>query len=226
MARYLCILLVSFISLSTVKAQPLYTPRNIKEAYKKGTRSPDGRPGSHYWQNSGRYAININAAPPDRIIRGTEKIVYTNNSPDTLRVIVVRLTPNIHKPGIGRLFGETPDYLTQGVTIDRYAENGAAKTWRASERDGTWKNVRLNTPLAPHDSLQLEFDWHYTISLKSNREGMIDSTTYFLAYFYPRVAVYDDYSGWDRMDFTDSQEFYNDFNDYILNVSVPNYYML
>ena len=41
----------------------------------------------------------------------------------------------------------------------------------------------------------LDFDWHYPISLKSNREGMIDSTTYFLAYFYPRVAVYDDYNG-------------------------------
>ncbi|WP_431215026.1 hypothetical protein ACQ86N_09980 [Puia sp. P3] len=55
---------------------------------------------------------------------------------------------------------------------------------------------------------------------------MIDSTTYFLAYFYPRVAVFDDYSGWDRMDFTDSQEFYNDFNDYILNVSVPKNYIV
>ena len=43
---------------------------------------------------------------------------------------------------------------------------------------------------------------------------MIDSTTYYLAYFYPRVAVYDDYNGWDTMDFTDAQEFYSDFNDY------------
>ena len=89
------------------------------------------------------------------------------------------------------------------------------------EIDGTWQIVRLDDPLQPHDSVRLTFDWHYQISLKSNREGMIDSTTYFLAYFYPRVAVYDDYNGWDRMDFTDLQEFYNDFNDYILHVNVP-----
>ena len=50
---------------------------------------------------------------------------------------------------------------------------------------------------------------------------MIDSTTYYLAYFYPRVAVYDDYDGWDTMDFTDQQEFYSDFNDYDVTVRVP-----
>src|SRR5258708_39044725 len=99
MARYLLILLVAFSSLETLKAQPLYTPRNIKEAYKKGTRSPDGRPGHNYWQNRGRYTITISAAPPDRTIRATEKITYINNSPDTLRVIVIPLTATIHKAG-------------------------------------------------------------------------------------------------------------------------------
>src|SRR5258708_6255278 len=225
MARYLLILLVAFSSLETLKAQPLYTPRNIKEAYKKGTRSPDGRPGNNYWQNRGRYTITISAAPPDRTIRGTEKITYINNSPDTLKVIVIRLTANIHKAGAIRLNTEEPDYLTTGVTIDKYAENGTGKTWQTSDRVGTWKNVRLTRPLAPHDSAQLDFDWHYPISLKSNREGMIDSTTYFLAYFYPRVAVYDDYNGWDRIDFTDVMEFFNAFNNYTLNASFPNNYI-
>jgi len=31
----------------------------------------------------------------------------------------------------------------------------------------------------------------------------------------------DDVHGWDRMDFTDAQEFYNDFNDYQVAVTVP-----
>ena len=48
---------------------------------------------------------------------------------------------------------------------------------------------------------------------------MIDCTTWFLAYFYPRVAVYDDYNGWDTMNFTDAQEFYSDFNDYDVTVT-------
>ena len=55
---------------------------------------------------------------------------------------------------------------------------------------------------------------------------MLDSTTFFLAYFYPRVAVYDDYNGWDTMDFTDQQEFYSDFNDYDVTLRVPSNYVV
>jgi hypothetical protein len=55
---------------------------------------------------------------------------------------------------------------------------------------------------------------------------MLDSTTYFLAYFYPRVAVYDDYNGWDTMNFTDMQEFYSDFNDYDVAITVPANYVV
>src|SRR5260221_13554646 len=100
---YNLLLLVGLSSHETPKAQPLYTPQNIKKADKKGTRSPHGRPGKNYWQNRGRYTITISAAPPDRTIRGTEKITYINNSPDTLKVIVIRLTANIHKAGAIRL---------------------------------------------------------------------------------------------------------------------------
>ena len=67
------------------RAQQLYRPRAVKQAYDKGTRSPDGRPGPKYWQNHGRYTITVTALPPDRTVRGTEQIIYFNNSPDTLR---------------------------------------------------------------------------------------------------------------------------------------------
>jgi len=90
----------------------------------------------------------------------------------------------------------------------------------------TARNVALPTPLAPHDSVRLSFDWHYEISKRANREGMIDSTTYYLAYFYPRVSVYDDYSGWDTFSFNDNLEFYNDFNDYDVAVTVPARYIV
>ncbi len=208
------------------RSQSLYTPRDVKEAYKKGTRSPDGRPGPNYWQNKGHYEISVTAAPPDRTIRGFEKITYINNSPDTLIALDYRLIGNIHKPGAYRLGNTDSDYLTAGVHIYSYTENGEAKKLKPQDHDGTWKFIRLNQPLGPHDSVRLDITWHYTISLKSGREGMIDSTTYYLAYFYPRVAVYDDYNGWDHMDFTDEQEFYNDFNDYILHVTVPANYIV
>jgi hypothetical protein len=78
----------------------------------------------------------------------------------------------------------------------------------------------------PHDSVRLSFDWHYEISKVANREGVIDSTTFYLAYFYPRVSVYDDYSGWDTFNWNDQLEFYNDFNDYDVSVTVPPGYLV
>jgi hypothetical protein len=159
--------------------------------------------------------------PPDRTITGAEQITYRNNSPDTLHQLVIKLFLNIHQPGAPRAGGTTEAYLTSGVHVDSFAVNGQATSWQNSPRFFTWQPVQLPTPLVPNDSVHLSFKWHYEISQRAGREGMLDSTTYYLAYFYPRVAVYDDYNGWDTMDFTDQQEFYSDFNDYDVTVEVP-----
>jgi hypothetical protein len=202
-------------------ATSLYMPRDVQMAYRKGTRSSDGRPGPNYWQNRGRYNIAITALPPNRTIHGSEQITYWNNSPDTLRNPVIKLLLNIHKPGAPRGGGASADYLTSGVHIDSVFVNGQAAPWPGVENAFTWSRLRLPAPLLPRDSVRLAFKWHFDISKESGREGMIDSTTWFLAYFYPRVAVFDDYNGWDTMNFTDVQEFYSDFNDYDVSITVP-----
>lgn len=213
----------SFTSLS---AQDLYKPRDVEKAYKNGTRSLDGRPGKNYWQNRARYNITINARPPERTIRGIEEITYFNNSPDSLRTLLFRIIVNIHKPTAVRLSPETEDYITSGIHIDSFVVNGQTRKWTENPNYNTVQPVRLAKALGTKDSVRMTVKWHYDVSEKSNREGMIDSTTYFLAYFYPRISVYDDYQGWDRTEFNDALEFYNDFNDYTVNVQVPKNYIV
>lgn len=217
---------IVLFSFTVSQGQSLYMPRDVKAAYKKGTRSLDGRPGKNYWQNRGIYNITISAMPPDRNIKGTETITYFNNAPDTLRNPVIKLLLNIHKPGAPRNGGAQADYLTSGVHIDAVTVDGKKINWQDNPFSFTSQPLRLPKPLAPNQSVQLGFEWHYEISLESGREGMIDSTTYFLAYFYPRVAVFDDYNGWDRMPFMDDHEFYSDFNDYDVTVNVPKNYIV
>ncbi len=142
-----------------------------------------------------------------------------------MKELIFKFIQNIHKPGVTR-FGDAPDdFLTDGVHVDSYTENGESKDW-GQKNSGTVQFIRLTKPMMPHDSVKLNFAWHYEISLKSGREGMIDSTTYYLAYFYPRVAVYDDIAGWDDIEHNGAQEFYNDFNDYTLTVNVPKNYLV
>jgi hypothetical protein len=49
---------------------------------------------------------------------------------------------------------------------------------------------------------------------------------YMVSYWYPQVAVYDDVDGWDRTEYTGSVEFYNDFNNYNVEITVPENYLI
>ena len=206
-------------------AQELYMPRNIKEAYKKGTRSIDGKPGKNYWQNHGKYSMDISVDPKTRLVSGTETIVYENNSNDTLRNLVVRFVNNLHKPSSPRSGTVSDDFLSDGLTItslkiedEIYKED--ARSW------GTVGNVKMKKGIPPHSKATINIDWNYPLSKESGREGQIDETTFFVAYSYPRVSVFDDYNGWDRLPHTDRQEFYNDFNDYVFSVKAPKNYVV
>ncbi len=219
--RYFLSLFVFMLAIHQLAAQDLFMSRDIQQAYKNGTRSMDGKPGKNYWQNHARYNITISVAPPDRTVTGSETISYVNDSPDTIRTPSIKLFVNIHKPGAPREYPAQTDYLTSGMHIDAITIDG--KNIDVPDQENIFTNMplRLPVPLAPKDSVQLSFKWHYDISKQSGREGAIDSTSYFIAYFYPRVAVFDDYNGWDRMQFTDGHEFYSDFNDYVVTVNVP-----
>lgn len=64
--------------------------------------------------------------------------------------------------------------------------------------------------------------WNYELTKDGGwKEGTIDETTYFLAYFFPRVTNYSDYNGWDMAPFTTGREFNNDFADFSVEVNAP-----
>ena len=216
--------IVVFIFASTALGQQLYMPRNVAKAFAAGTRSPDGKPGAKYWQNKGVYNISLSVAPPNKTITGSEEITYTNSSPDTLERLVFRLQLNEHQPEAPREVPTDSAYFTSGVHIDEYTENGKKKDF--PEITGlTYFPMKLDQKLAPGQSVKLTFKWHVDLAEHSQRtggrEGIIDPTTFFIAYWYPRVAVYDDTNGWDTVFFTGGHEFYNDFNDYTFQVTAP-----
>ncbi|PTQ95689.1 hypothetical protein C8P68_105196 [Mucilaginibacter yixingensis] len=201
-------------------AQTLTIPPGIAKTYENGTRLANGKPGKTYWQNHGRYDISVNVAPPNKMVKGVEQITYFNNSPDTLKELNMKLIVNIHTRPQRRGADAKPEF---GITVDDFKVNGAAATWQNAQAAGTNYMVPLGKPLLPKDSVKLDIKWHYQLaqSKSIDREGTLDSTSFFIAYFYPRVAVYDDYKGWDIQPHTGDFEFYNDFNDYALHVTVP-----
>jgi hypothetical protein len=211
MMRFFIISASLFLGLQSV-AQTLTIPAEIQKAYTNGTRSLNGKPGKKYWQNHGRYTISLTVMPPDSTIRGVEQIVYSNNSPDTLRNLNMKLIMNFRP--------------ATTIAVDEILVQGSKVAWDNAEATTTNHIVDLPQPLMPHDSVKLNITWHYNLVRRPAREGIIDSTSFYIAYFYPRVSVYDDYKGWDTQPFLGSLEFYNDFNDYTVNVTVPRNFMV
>lgn len=208
-----------------ILGQQLYTPRNIQKAMEDGSRTTNGSPGKNYWQNKGQYDMDIKVTPETRMVSGDETINYSNNSPDTLKVLVIRFVNNVHKPNAPRA-GYTPDaYLDSGLTITNLEIDGISYPIDASNW-GTVGVVRLKNPVLPRSTAKLNIQWHYPLTRADGREGKIDSTTFYVAYAYPRVSVYDDYNGWDMLEHTGRQEFYNDFNDYTFSVAAPKNYIV
>ena len=219
------LLALVLLTTTSVQAQDLYMPRNIKQAYENGTRSMDGKPGKKYWQNKGKYNMTITVTPKTKLVEGTETIVYTNNSPDTLKQVTIRFVNNIHKPEAPRAGYASKDFLTRGLIISSFAVDG--KKLKVDGKDwGTTGDVILPGVLLPGKSATFAIDWNYPLSKESGREGQIDSNTFFVAYAFPRISVYDDYNGWDKIPHMDRVEFYNDFNDYQLAVKAPKNYVV
>lgn len=224
MTRILLALTLMLGYAGAASAQELYMPRNVKKAYENKTRARNGLPGERYWQNKGRYDIQLKVNAPSGVVYGAENVRYINNSPDTLKRLVIRLICNLHKVNAPRSGYVSRDFLTEGVTIDTFLVNGTNVPF---DNDiATVGMVNLPKALNAKDSLDLHISWHYTLSQQSGREGKIDSSTFFLAYAYPRVSVYDDYNGWDQIEHMDRVEFYSDFNDYNVAVTVPGNYVV
>jgi hypothetical protein len=197
-------------------------PKEVKLAFKKGTRLPDGRPGLNYWQNRSKYDINASLNAKTSTLSGEENIWYFNNSPDTLDRIVLRLYQNIFKYGNARGWSIGNVDLGDGCVIDSLKIEGGVKS---SNTTSTNLIVRLEKLINPGDSTQVYIKWHFHIPEKRQvRMGNYGNDRFFIAYWYPQIAVYDDIDGWDMNEYLGATEFYNDFSDFNVNITVPENY--
>lgn len=226
-------LLTSFLLFlfTSTNAQQLFTNTNIQKAYEKGTRSTTGKPGKNYWENHANYDIQVNFDPATQLLRGHETITYENNSPDTLKRMIFRLYPDLYKKGVYRQSHIAAKDLNDGVQIESF-KIGNEQINNFDNRPNAYRQnilliIKPSKVILPHSKANCEISWNYKVNTGSPvRTGMIDSTSYFIAYFFPRIAVYDDVDGWDTWSYNGSQEFYNDFGNFNVEINVPKNYVV
>ena len=213
---------------------PAFESPGFTRAVERGTRTRAGTPGPRNWVQHARYTISASLDVATSRLTGQEHVTYLNHSPDTLRQVAVYLRQNLFAPGSPR---REPVPITGGVTLTRVTADGQALDTLARARrrgpgagtpqagfrvNGTVMQVRLPRPLLPGDSAQFEFAWSYVPapSPSDGREGREDHL-YFMGYWYPQIAVYDDVSGWVTDPYLNGAEFYMDPADYDVRVTVP-----
>lgn len=207
----------------------LFIPRNVLRAYEKGTRSWDGRPGPKYWQNRAAYRIHVGLEPKKRRIKGQATVVYYNQSPDTLRLLRFKLAADRYRKGSLRDDDVNPNDVGEGVRIEQLSLNGQAVPEKERTRRRTFLEVNIRQkPLLPGDSVRVQVEWSYTLpsDKRATRECVCDPTTFFVPYWYPQIAVYDDIRGWAGTPYSGQQEFYHDFADYDVTLTLPKGFMV
>lgn len=217
--RLLC-LLIAFNALGQTTS--IFIPVNQLQAIEKGTRSISGSPGPKYFQNKANYVIDVDFDPKTAKLTGSETVSYFNNSPDTLKQLVIRLYQNLFKAATLRQAAVDPADFHSGVDIKKLSINGVEIPAGKLRYSGTNLIVALPSKLPPSSSLKLMIEWEVQLPNTTQlRMGRYDSASYFAAYFYPQIAVYDDLSGWCTESYNGLQEFYNEYGDFDLSIKLP-----
>jgi len=221
------ILMLIVLMISSVLSQNnLYIPTNIQKAYENGTRSIEGEPGENYWQNRADYIISVELDPKQRKLYGKETIHYQNNSPDSLKNLYFQIYQDIYKKGTLRDFALDSSDIHSGTGLNYIIVNGDSVHLAGDEsaitRSASLLRLELEELLAPDDDLIIDLGWDTILPKISHlRMGAYGDSAFFVAQWFPRIAVYDDIDGWDITPYSGTQEFYYDFGDFDVEITVP-----
>jgi hypothetical protein len=217
-----CLLLLAIafsLNAQTPSSSKIYMPLDIRQAYEKGTRNYDGTPGATLWQNTCKYQIQVAMNPETRELNGNESIIYSNNSPDTIKAIYFNTYLDVYKKGNPR--ASQIDQETDGVKLGSMVIDGDTVNAKDFAFGITYRKVSLKKYLNPHSSCKLEVKWAVKFNDIVGREGFVDSTSAFIALWYPKIAVYDDLFSWNRNNYTTKDEFYSPLSAYDVSISLP-----
>jgi hypothetical protein len=207
-------------------------------------RAASGAPGQRYWQQRADYKIDVELDDARQRITGSETVTYYNNSPDTLTYLWLQVDQNVFAKSSDTVLTQTaPGFeSTPFATIDnllarRDFDGGDRIT---SVRDATGKPLRyivvktmmridLPQPLVSNQSTVFSIDWNYNIN-DARRVGGRTGYEFFakdgnyiyeIAQWFPRMAAYNDVSGWQHKQFLGSGEFTLEFGNYHVSITAP-----
>jgi hypothetical protein len=194
-------------------------------------RGASGRPGPRYWQQRADYRIAATLDAANNLVSGRETIHYVNHSPDALPYLWLFVEQNLCEPNSVTNQLNQPPLVFLGTSFDFSCQSfkgaptlesmtiGGREVKRT--RYGTTLRVDLATPLASGASVDIAARWHFNVPAQGGGRMGHDGPLYELAQWYPRMAVYDDVKGWNHDPYIGAGEFYLEYGDFDVTLTVP-----
>ncbi|MEY4336276.1 MAG: hypothetical protein RLZZ45_1195 [Bacteroidota bacterium] len=208
-------------------------------------RTASGAPGPKYWQQRADYEINVDINEAENLLTGSETVTYFNNSPDVLTYIWLQIDENFHHPNSDnnydkpsamgnrlthqQLLQMNPKEYMKGFGVNITALTDATGKPLSYTVNQTMMRVDLPIPLKSGQKFVFKVNWNYKIPDKLTRYGRggyeyfaeDDNNLYSITQWFPRLAVYSDFQGWQNMQFAGGAEFALTFGNYKVNITVP-----
>lgn len=185
------------------------------------------------WQQQVNYTIDVTLHDDANTLAGFERMEYINNSPDTLTYLYMHLWMNAYKND-RTAFSEQ---LLKNDRTDFYFSKEEERGY-INQLDFRLKDLPLRIeedtihidiiklllpqPLPPHQSIIISTPFFVKLPYNFSRGGHIEQS-YMITQWYPKVALYGK-NGWHQMPYLDQGEYYNDFGNYVVNITLPSNY--
>ncbi len=191
------------------------------------------------WQQAVDYTMEVNLNTENHNFTGRQKLVYTNNSPDTLTRVFYHLYFNAFQPGsmmdvrsmtiadpdrrvmdrIARLSADEIGFLRpislnqEGTPLDYVVE-------------GTILEVALAKPVLPNSStvLNMEFTGQVPVQIRRSGRHNKEGIDYSMAQWYPKISEYDEH-GWHPNPYV-AREFYGVWGNFDVKITIDPAYVV
>ena len=204
-----------------------------------------------YWQQHASYKMDVSMDVKTYRYKGTQQLVYTNNSPDTLRKVFYHLYPNAFQPGSemdmrlrsikdpdGRMVTKTkvngkeikesriknlkPDEIGF-LKVYNFKQDGVSASVKEVE---TILEVTLARPLLPgaKTAFSLDFDGQVPIQIRRSGRNNAEGVALSMSQWYPKLAEYD-FEGWHANPYL-AREFYGVWANFDVKITIDKNYIL
>lgn len=204
-----------------------------------------------YWQQHADYKMEVSMDVKNYQYKGKQELIYTNNSPDTLRKVFYHLFPNAFQPGSemdARLHSiKDPDgRMVNKVKVDgkdvkqsrieslksneigflkitNFKQDGITAQTRTS---GTVLEVTLAKPILPNSktTFTLDFDGQVPVQIRRSGRNNSEGIELSMSQWYPKLAEFD-FEGWHADPYI-AREFHGVWGNFDVKITIDKDYTI